>query len=195
MLNLFLNALEMIQRSPVPTCPTDCDSVLPDVEFDECNPETNDGQIYKLYITNLGNPFVDVTNLAEWNSRLAQTGGAADSIRTLHVIGSKPVPTSEEKEISLGRKINSKKTHIVNFSIDETNQTNHDMLRQMECGANFLFWYETSGGLLFGGNDGIEGSFILDMEIPESETEFLVYTGKAEWKAKFTEERTLSPLA
>ena len=194
-MKLFLSALEMIQRSPLPNCPTDCASTLPVVEFDECAPETNDGQIYKLYITNLGNPLTDVTDLLEWQARLDNAGVAGDAIRTLHVIGSKPIPTSEEREISLGRKVVSKKTHIVDFKIDETNQINHDALRQMECGGQFLMWYETSGGLMFGGNDGIQVSITLDMEIPEAETEFITLTGKAEWKAKFTEERSLSPLA
>jgi hypothetical protein len=180
---------------PIPTCPDDCDATLPVVSFDECQPEVNDGQIYKLYVTNIGNTFTDVTSLPEWTARLDNGSANADAIRTLHVIGSKPVPTSEEKDISLGRKITSKKTHSVPFKIDETNAINHEFLRLMECGGNFLFWYETSGGLLFGGNEGIKASFTLDMEIPESETDFIQLTGKADWKAKFTEERTPSPLA
>lgn len=180
---------------PTPTCATDCDSVLPAVEFDECQPEVNDGQIYKLYVTNIGNPFTDITDLSEWTPRLDNTGAAAEAVITLNVIGSKPVPTSEEKEISLGRKITSKKAHTVPFKIDETNAINHEFLRSLECGGNYLFWYETSGGLIFGGNEGIKGSFILDMEIPESETDFITLTGKADWKSKFTEERALSPLA
>ena len=148
-----------------------------------------------MYITNLGNPLVDVTDLVEWTARLSNGGALANDIRTLHVIGSKPVPTADEKEISLGRKISSKKAHTLPFKIDETNQINHEFMRSMECGGQFLFWYETSGGLMFGGNEGIKGSFILDMEIPESETDFILLTGKADWKAKFTEERSLSPLA
>ena len=179
----------------IPICAVDCDSVLPAVAFDECQPEVNDGQIYKLYITNIGNPFIDVTDLIEWNARLDNTGLLPEAIITLHVVGSKPVPTSEEKEISLGRKVTSKKAHTTPFKIDETNATNHEFLRSMECGGNYLFWYETSGGLLFGGDDGIKASFILDMEIPESEADFIQLTGKADWKAKFTEERTISPLA
>lgn len=180
---------------PLPTCPEDCESTLPVVEFDECAPETNDGQIYKIYMTNIGNPFTDVTDLAEWTPRLDNAGAASDAIRTLHVIGSKPIPASEEREISLGRKVNSKKTHNIDFKIDETNGINHEFVRQLECGGQFLIWYETSGGLLFGGNDGIKVSMNVDMEIPEGETEFITLTGKAEWKAKFTEERALSPLA
>lgn len=180
---------------PIPTCPDDCESTLPIVEFDECAPEVNDGQIYKIYVTNIGNPLVDVTDPVEWALRLDNSDPAPDKIRTLHVIGSKPVPASDEKEISLGRKITSKKSHTVPFKIDETNQINHDFMRSMECGGNYLFWYETSGGLIFGGNDGIVGSFLVDMEIPEAETDFILLTGKVDWKSKFTEERALSPLA
>jgi hypothetical protein len=56
-------------------------------------------------------------------------------------------------------------------------------------------WYQTSGGLIFGGNEGIEVSIVLDMNISESTSDFIVYEGKGTWKAKFTEERALSPLA
>jgi hypothetical protein len=125
---------------------------------------------------------------------LTDSGAGANSIRTLHVIGSKPVPASDEKEISLGRKVTGKKTHIVNFKVDETNDTNHEFLRQNECGGNYLFWYETVEGLMFGGNEGIEASMLMDMDIPEALTDLIMFTGKIEWKSKFTEERIASPI-
>ena len=55
-------------------------------------------------------------------------------------------------------------------------------------------WYETSGGLLFGGTEGIEVSFTSNMIIPTSDQELITYAGKAEWKTKFTEERIISPI-
>ena len=180
---------------PIPSCSNDCDDQLPEVKFDECAPEVNEAQIQKIYLTNKGNPLINVTDLVEWNARLDNSGVAANAIRTLHVIASKPKPSSTEKEISLGRTVNSNKSHSVPFKIDETNQINHDFTRQMECNGQYLMWYETSGGLLFGGNEGIPVSIVLDMVIAESTDEFLVYEGEAKWKAKFTEERALSPLA
>ena len=180
---------------PIPTCPVDCDSILPVVAFDECAPEVNDAQIQKIYLTNKGNPLVDVTDLVEWTARLSNHGVTADAIRTLHVIGSKGAPSSETKAISLGRTLASKKAHEVAFKVDETNAINHEFVRQSECGGQFTMWYETSGGLIFGGNEGIDVSIVLDMVIGESDSDLILLEGKATWKAKFTEERALSPLA
>lgn len=194
-LHALRNPQVMIQRSPLPSCPTSCSSTLPPVSFDECNPEINGAQVAKVYVTNIGNPLADWTNPVEWQSRLDDTASAADSILTMHVIGSKPVPTGTEVEISLGRKIVGKKTHVLNVKIDETNITNHEFLRQNECGGNYLIWYETLDGLMFGGTEGIVASLLLDMNIAESAEDNIVNEGKFEWKSKFTEERIQSPLA
>lgn len=179
---------------PLPICPTGCGSNLPEVEFDECAPEINEGRIDKIYLTNVGNPLADWTSAVEWNGRLDNAAPLADSIITLTVTGDKPEPTANEQEISLGRKIISNKTHVINYSIDETNDANHEFVRQNECSGQYLMWYETSGGKLFGSTDGIVVSFASDMAIPGTVDELITFVGKAEWKAKFTEERIISPL-
>jgi formylglycine-generating enzyme required for sulfatase activity len=179
----------------LPVCATNCSATLAPVSFDECNPETNGAQIAKIYVTNIGNPLVDWTDPIEWQSRLNDAAVLASDILTLHVIASKPVPAGTEKEISLGRKVVGKKTHILPFKIDETNITNHEFLRANECGGSYLFWYETLEGKLFGSTDGIVASMLLDMNIAESADDLIQNEGKMEWKSKFTEERTDSPLA
>jgi len=184
-----------INRLPLPTCPTGCTSTLAPVEFDECAPETNGAQVAKIYMTQIGNPLANWTNPVEWQARLDNTASAADSILTLHVIGSKPIPTSTEKDISLGRKVTGQKTHVLTVKIDETNDLNHEFLRQNECGGSYLMWYETLEGKMFGGTEGIVASLLLDMNIAESSEELIIFEGKFEWKAKFTEERIDSPIA
>ena len=186
--------IESIHRL-LPTCPTSCAANLPSVDYDECNPETNGAQVSKIYLTNIGEPLLDWTDILEWQGRLDQTGVNPDAIRTLNVIGSKPIPTSNLKDISLGRKVAGKKTHVLTVKIDETNAVNHEFLRQNECGGNYLMWYETLDGLLFGGNEGIESSLLLDMNIAESSEEIVIHEGQFEWKHQFTEERIPSPLA
>lgn len=190
----LLDPLSARQLSPLPTCPTGCGDNLPPVDFDECAPEINEGRIDKIYLTNVGNPLTNWTDPLEWNGRLDNAAPASDSIITLIVTGEKPAPTVNEQEISLGRKIVASKTHIVNFSADETNAINHEFIRQNECSGQYLMWYETSGGLLFGGTEGIEVSLTADMIIPLSDEELITFDGKAEWKAKFTEERIVSPI-
>lgn len=194
MLKLFISPLLMLQRSPLPVCPEDCGDNLPPVEFDECAPEINEGRIDYIYLTNVGNPLVDWTDPVEWNNRLDNTASAPDSILRLTVTGEKPAPTANEQEISLGRKIVANKTHILNYTIDETNDINHEFIRQLECSGQFLAWYETSGGLMFGGTEGITVSMTGDMIIPLSVEELINFSGKLEWKAKFTEERIISPI-
>lgn len=179
----------------LPVCPTGCTSSLPDVQFDECNPEVNGAQVAKVYVTNIGYPLTDWTDALEWDARMNPLVPGPSDIKTLHVVGAKPVPTATEKEISLGRKVAGKKTHVLSVKIDETNATNHEFVRKNECGGNYLFWYETLEGLLFGGNTGISGSLLLDMNIAESSEENIVFEGKFEWKSKFTEERIVSPIA
>ena len=194
-IDLFTIAGGISTAFALPVCPTGCTSDLPPTENDECNPETNGAQIGKVYFTSIGYPLTDWTSAVEWNGRLSDSGVGANAIRTLHVIGSKPVPASDEKEISLGRRVTGKKTHIVNLKVDETNDTNHEFLRKNECGGNYLFWYENLEGLLFGSTDGIVASLLLDMNIAESADEIIVNEGKFEWKSKFTEERIVSPIA
>jgi len=179
----------------LPVCPTNCTSTMAPVSFDECQPETNGAQIAKIYLTNIGNPLADWSDILEWQARLDNTAAAATAILTLHVIGSKPVPAGTEKDISLGRKVVGKKTHILPFKIDETNDINHEFLRQNECGSQYLMWYETLEGKLFGSTNGIIASILLDMNISESADDLIQNEGKFEWKAKFTEERINSPLA
>ena len=57
------------------------------------------------------------------------------------------------------------------------------------------FWYETIGGLLFGGNSGIDGTFAIDMTLSKTEGDIILYPGTLKWSATDIEERTTSPIA
>lgn len=179
-----------------PVCPTGCADALanlPDVLFDECNPEVNAGEIETIYLAKRGQGFTAVSSAPEWGTRLAATDNT--KIIALTVIGDKPKPADNIKEISGGRKISLPKDHTLPFLIDETNATNHEMVRTLECGGNFQAWYATSGGLLFGGNDGIPAFIEAGMVIPRARGENMTYEGSLSWKAKYTEERIVSPIA
>lgn len=179
-----------------PTCPTGCADVvasLPTVKFDDRNPEINAGEIEKIYLGVRGNPFTDWELATEWTTRLASN--TATKIIALTVMGDKPAPTTTTKEISGGRKVTVSKDHVINATIDETNETNHEMIRKIECGGQFLAWYETSGGLMFGGKEGIPVSIEANMVIPKGRGENMTHELGLSWKAKFTEERIVSPIA
>lgn len=177
-----------------PTCPDDCTAILPDVEYSDCAPEINNAQIRNLYIANVGYGLSDVTDAAEWQTRLAQTGGAANSIRKLTIVGDKPKPESTEKKISHDRIIKGKKAHTLNIEIDETNPTNYEMLRTLECGKQYIIWYEDEK-YIYGGNDGIKASVNLDHIIDKDSQAIQLFGGDAKWTSQFHPERALSPLA
>lgn len=180
-----------------PVCPTNCTSALPAVNFDLCAPEINLSEIQYIYIGKANSvQFTDWEAPTEWATRLSNsTTTGNDYLRTLTVTGDKPAPAKNEKDISAGRKIVTTKTHILNFTIDETNATNHELIRSLECGGKFKVWYETQGGLLFGGNSGIPANIFADMILARGREEHAVLAGSITWKNKFTEERTISPIA
>jgi hypothetical protein len=137
--------------------------------------------------------FTDVSSLGEWTTNLSDT--ADNKIRTLIVIGELPEPERLEVATSGDRIAIGYKTFNLNFAIDETNDTNYNFLLQTECGGKFLIWYETSDGMLYGGNDGIEVSIVLNQPIPRERNAIVTIVGKATWKSKFSPYRCDSPMA
>lgn len=178
----------------LPICPTGCTATPPTVEFDLCNPTINNGQIAKIFFTTVGYPMINWASELEWDTRLDNDAAGAGKIRTLIVVGEKPVPGKTVKEISLGRKIDGVKSFVINFDIDETNQTNYDAIRTIECGGNFLVWYQTRDGLLYGGNSGIEAKIAIDESIPKAYNELILFPGTVTWEAEFHPERITSPI-
>lgn len=179
---------------PIPTCPEGCEAELPVVSFDECSPEVNSGQISVIYLTNRNNPLTSWTDLAEWSARLSNTSTDSSAIRTLFVTGSWPPPEKTEKTISLQRKIYSDGNETLTFRIDETNQINHDFIREMQCGGQYTIWPATGqigddGKLIWGGNEGIEVAISIGQNVPESVDENITYDGTAKWTSKFPPER------
>jgi hypothetical protein len=185
----------------VPPCPTTCSGSLADVSFNECAPEYHYGEVSKIYIAesnfesvdNAGNPgFSDVTSLVEWNDNLSDT--ADSKIRTLIVLGDLPEAETTEIATSGDRIAIGYKTFNLIFEIDETNDTNYNFLLMSECGGKYLIWFETSDGLLFGGNLGIEVSLRLNYMIPRERTALQKIMGKATWKSLQSPFRCDSPL-
>jgi hypothetical protein len=178
----------------LPPCPTDCSGAVADVLFNDCVPELHWGEISYLYIVGSSFAgFTDVTDLAEWTSNLSQT--ADDKIRKLTVIGELPEPELTEISYSGDRVARGSKTFNLAFEVDETNETNYNFLLMSECGGKYLIWFETSDGILYGGNDGIEASVLLNLMVPRERTALVKYMGKATWKSLKSPYRCDSPMA
>ena len=149
-----------------PLCPTDCDQALGTVLFDDCAPNINPSEIQRLFVSK-GNaePFTDWKQASEWTTRIAQTGTNADAIRELTVIGDKPAASPITKDISGGRKYTVGKDHTLNFTVDDVSDENYEFMRSTECGGKYRLWYETKGGYIYGGNDGIIGTIVTGKQI------------------------------
>lgn len=179
----------------LPTCPVDCTSTLPVLDFDLCAPEINAGQISKFYFTTIGNPLASVASEAEWDSRLDNDSVSATAIRALIGIGSLAAAEVTEKEVSLGRKIFGKRSYTLPFKVDESNNTNHAAFRVLQCNTgNYLGWFETRDGKLYGGNSGIEVKIKADIVIPEAYDDIIIYQLDITWEAQFMPEVIDSPI-
>ena len=178
-----------------PICPTDCSAALGTVLFSDCAPVINPSEIQKIFIAK-GNatPFTTWTEATEWTTRLAAAGSTADAIRELIVIGDKPAPAGVVKEISGNRRFVVGKDHTVNFTVDDVSAENYEFMRTTECGGKYRLWYETKGGYLYGGNEGILATITMDDVLNRGADEIETLNGVATWRAKFHPERALSPI-
>jgi len=176
----------------LPDCPTTCSGTVEDVDFNECAPETHWGEVSKIYLVDASfSGLVDAEDLASWAGLTSQTEDG--HIRTLTVIGDLPEAETTETPLSGDRIAIGFKTFNLNFTIDETNETNYQFLRMLECGGKFLIWFETSDGILYGGDFGIEVSLRLNMIIPRERTALVTFEGKATWKSLSSPCRAVSP--
>ncbi len=180
-------------QNNVPVCPTDCNVNPLEVEFSICAPETNQGQIQKIYVGLPNTCFADWEDAAEWTSRLNAPPNNPNKIVELVVIGSKARPTKNEVKGSLGRTFSSNKEHTIAFKIDETNNTNYEgIIRKGECNATYPIWYATETKM-YGGNCGVLATITTDDVLPEDGLE--TFEGDVKWTDQFHPERIDNPIA
>lgn len=179
----------------IPTCPTDCSSIIPDVEFSECSPKVLFGEIKNIYIAAINAAdFTDIESLAEWATRLNQTGGSVDSIRKLTVAGDMPLPDSTEIVGTGGRKFYPPKNWTVNFDIDDNTDSNYEFARTTGCNQRYKMWIEADN-YIYGGATGIECDMQINPSIERGLQSIHKLVGKITWSSKFAPERHDSPFA
>ena len=176
----------------------DCEEQkLPVVNFDDCAPALNQSEIEYIYVgTKKTKSFTDVATAAEWTERLSETDIAlADVIRPLRVIGNMPAGSVRSIEISGKRTITIGTDRTLNWSIDETSNENYEFFRQfVECSGGVKFWFETRGGKLYGGNDGIKGTMNGSLVLDEGADAIEKIQGTITWDSKHSPERVDSPI-
>ena len=180
----------------IPTCPQDCTGNLPMVKFSKCAPIILLSEITKLYVgKNSIQPFMDWTTASEWTTRLSETATDANAIRPITVIGDKPAAAPIKKEISNGRTWTIGKDHTLNVKVDDVSDENYNFMRNSECGGQYRVWFETSGGMLYGGNEGIAVTLDLNDVLASGKDAIEELVGTATWRAQFHPERVKSPIA
>ena len=184
-------------------CSDSCSDELGVLDFNDCNPNWNEGGIELIILANVGYPLLSSEGdyaaiTAELIARMSNTSAAANAIRFLTVKADKPAPTKNEIEMSKQRKIVTSKDHMLNIIIDETGPDNYDFLRKSECQGQYLLWY-VHGKYMSGGEDafidGQEISMTIDDIIPQSNKELDTFVGTVSWNSKFSPTRILNPLA
>lgn len=189
--------LPFVNRRYVTTIgfPACTEETLPETNFNFCNPEVNLSEIQRIFLQKISAPaMTDWSQPEQWTSIMSETSTAIDAMRVFTVIGDKPAPAVVEKEISNQRKFVTRKTHTINFTVDETSATNHTFLQGVENGKRYKMRYEIAGGLMFGGSDGIVVEIKGDMILARGPGEVMVYQYTATWVSPQTEDRIQSPI-
>jgi hypothetical protein len=176
----------------MPVC---AEETLGEVDFDHCDPETHSSEIQRIFLRQVNSTdFTDWTSPAEWNARVSETSLDMDAIRALTVIGDKPAPNAAKRTISGGRTIVPRKEHTINFTVDEATAANHNFFSDLKGGKRYKANYETAGGRMFGGNNGIAVEVMGDIVLARGQGELQVYVGTLFWVSPETEEMCISPI-
>jgi len=177
---------------PIITCPTDCTYEVPAIDMDECAPFVDFDEIDHIYLTGLDQGLTDWRDLAEWTARLSDDGGDIDDIRDFHVRAELAKPEYNVVDISLKRTVETEKKFSITASEDETNTTNYDAMRQMQCHVRYLMWY-SAGRFMYGGTNGIEVDVQANHIItPNEELNYIELV--LMWRADHHPERIDNPL-
>ena len=180
--------------NPIIVCPTGCLDDVPAISMDECNPAVDHSEIDKLYITQIDEGLTDWTDAAEWASRIDNSGTDTDDIREWWVSGEMPDPERNITEIDNDREVAGRMKFQQTIQVFETNTTNYDAVRFIQCDTRFLIWY-SSGEYLYGGTDGIEVSIIASHQITKGSREINVIQLLISWEADHNPERIDNPLS
>ena len=175
-----------------PPCPTGCAGSVTPVEFDNCAPEFHWGEVAKVYLGPTTIAAFDVTSLVAWSANLSDT--VADKIRTLITLGDLPEAESTETPASGDRIAYGFKKFSLNFQIDETNDANYMFHQMLECNGQYKLWFESSDGVLFGGNDGLLVSIKSNYIVPAERSAMQIIKAVATWKSLHSPARSLSPM-
>ena len=187
-------------------CPDDCDDfAMPAVDFADCvdSHTEEESEITEIFmtvpqddgngnITAVGGPG-DWTSAASWAGAISASG--ASKVRQLIVIGDKGQADQESRIISRGRTKYGPKTFTVNADIDDVSDLNYELIRNLECGVDVVFWFQTKGGYLYGGAEGIKATATADWILDRGAGSYSRGAITLTWKHTCNPPRIESPIA
>lgn len=170
-----------------------CTTVLPIAHADLCDPQAFYGEISMLMFTRLGDSLVDWSSAVEWGTRLDQATalpapGTDAPIRQLFGIGSLSSPDRPSIKLSRNRTLYGVPSFTMTFEVDDTGDDNWNtlMLGMPVGGQEYAVWFGTESRL-FGGNDGIQATIVMNPNIPGSSEELQTISVTVTWKSTIPE--------
>lgn len=139
----------------------DCDAItLPTFDFDDCNPDTKESEIYQIYMSpdDPANPGLPKSGAIDWSAATPAsitTLLAGADLTVIDVIGDLPEPEQNTRTISKRRKVSGVKKFAINATIDDVSDANYTAMRQLECSPIMRIWWATIGGRVYGGDNGV----------------------------------------
>ena len=163
------------------TCPTDCSSSPGAMVFNYCDANTNHGEADLVFIASQdAADLVNSEDLAEWLTRIDNTGVDTDDIRKLHFIGEKPAPDANYENLGGGNQKTKEVMHTLTGKIVETGDENYQAMRKFQCGGKYKIWW-TVGKYLYGGNTGVLARVSMRLVSPLERTENEYFMTEISW--------------
>ncbi|HSW79968.1 MAG TPA: hypothetical protein VLG47_04285 [Candidatus Saccharimonadales bacterium] len=142
-------------------CPIDCDDILTVIPDFGCE-SPNDDEITELFMSNSA---LSSGNQTEWNNRLSNSStDSGTAIRSIDCLANLPRVDPVFKTSQKGSRLPQKADRVISFVIEDDKDSAFNYFKTLQCGAKKLFWFR-SGGHIYGGLSGIEGTIISSYEI------------------------------
>jgi len=187
------------------TCPNDCSTALQLGALDDLQDcttyEQKYSQIYSIVLQPDGEnaPF-------DWSSAPTVTTVSAeidntttDGTKSKWIVGEGGIAAPEKvvDEYPARKTRTSFRTYALTFNVKNLSDDQYAFLRQLQCGStDFKLWYDTVGGHIFGGANGIDISGIdCDFIMGEGRDDKAYATITINWEADGDPDRGNSPFA
>lgn len=176
----------------LPTCDqTGCNLVPPAYSDVNCAPESNDGEIKYVYISD-----ADFTNMttAEFQSRLLNDGSAG-SITKIPVRGTLGEPDQNEVEMEGGVIQYGTRQFVLEMEKFDDSDESFDAHRKLQCDKPVKMWYGNDKFLHGSPSDVKVGisTVIRSNRLYDGPDARVRYTMSASWKSQYDPSRTLNP--